>query len=187
MKQTISTLAIVGTIVTILAFTHADNKSEGAIGDVKYSVLPPDKFREENGSGWFLMDNKVPIVGSDLDNKHGIKEIPDARGLFIRSLNGTRADERSDVFEADSGRARLLGDYQADAIKRHKHNLSVEMQYFGGWNGNNIWSGTTPGHPITVGNSNNTPISVLDVGENLIANETRPKNIALYTYIKINE
>lgn len=187
MKQTITTLAIIGTIVTILAFSHAENKSEGAIGDVKYSVLPPDKFKEENGNGWVLMDDKVLIKGSTLNNKHGVTEIPDVRGLFIRCLNGTRNNDKSDVFKAENNnKDRLMGDYQPDAIKKHTHNLSYSFGFFGGWGNGNQWSGGQRGNPMAA-NQPEVSITIKDTGTNLNAEETRPKNISLYTYIKINE
>lgn len=188
MKQTITTVAIVATIVTILAFVNADNKSEGAIGDVKYSVLPPDKFKEENGNGWVLMDDKVPITNSDLESKHGIKEIPDARGLFIRSLNGTRNDDKADPYLKENNKARLMGDYQMDAVGKHTHPINMRTGYMlalgavGVVQEASIFVGDRPawGHPNGYGGltatDNQLPIT-----------ESRPKNISLYTYIKINE
>jgi hypothetical protein len=164
-----------------------DSISKGAIGDVKYSVLPPDKFIEENGNGWVLMDDKVPIIGSSLNTKHGITEIPDVRGLFIRSLNLNRDDDKADLFKKENNTERLMGDYQPDAVKKHTHNLSVELGYFGGWGGSNLFSGGTPGNPMSVGKEGKAPITIVDFGQNLNSEETRPKNIALYTYIKINE
>ncbi|MEX8546645.1 MAG: hypothetical protein V5804_03505 [Mucilaginibacter sp.] len=186
MKQHVITLAIVGTIVAVFAFAKVDTKSEGAIGDVKYSVLPPDKFKEENGNGWVLMDNKVPIQGSALNTKHGVTEIPDTRGLFIRCLNGTRNDDKADVFKTENNRDRLALEYQPDAIKKHTHNLSNSFGFFGGWGNGNQWSGSTRGNPMAA-NQPEVSISIKDIGTNLNGEETRPKNIALFTYIKINE
>lgn len=151
-------------------------KSEGSIGDVKYSVLPPDQFREENGNGWFLMDDTVPLAGSDLNLKFGVTVIPDARGLFIRSLNGRRDDAISDRFAIENGgRSRLMGEYQDDSFREHNHGLNLIT-------GHGVWThgDNTPGqgwacqwHPKQTHFQG--------------AGETRPKNIALYTYIKISD
>ena len=173
MKQTVITLAFVGTILTIMAFSNSDTKSIGAIGDVKYSVLPPDKFKEENGNGWVLMDDKIPLQNSDLNTKHGITKLPDARGLFIRGLNLKRSDDKADPYKSENDdKERLVGDYQEDMLKRHSHKyLSADRKDVSGkgsksdfaWNSKEYTSKPTGGL------------------------ETRPKNIALFTYIKINQ
>jgi hypothetical protein len=182
MRQTIITLGIVGTILTILAFTKSENKSVGAIGDVKYSILPPDKFKEENGNGWVLMDNNIPLQGSNLNTKHGLTSIPDARGLFIRGLNLRRNDSYSDLFSMENGRERMAGEYQLDGIKKHKHNFSDA--YFAEINCGN--QGLIGSKSSDSDNGRCESNDVTDDGIALIE-ETRPKNIALYTYIKIND
>jgi hypothetical protein len=178
MKQTLITLAIVGTILTIFAFTNSDNKSVGAIGDVKYSVLPPDKFKEENGNGWVLMDNNIPLQGSNLNTKHGITSLPDARGVFIRSLNLNRNDEKADPFSKENNRHRLVGEFQNDQIKLHKHEMSISAGAYRGWAGG--WGGVGGTNPILAPGEDKL------YAKELGGEETRPKNIALYTYIKIN-
>jgi hypothetical protein len=178
---TTTTLAIVVTIATIFAFAKADEKSEGAIGDVKYSVLPPDKFREENGNGWVLMDDKVPVTGSALDTKHGIKEIPDVRGLFIRCLNGTRNDDKADKFKKENNRERLLGEYQQDQIISHNHSMNFNLGQQPGWSGG--WGGAGQVRAVNSPGDPNWDHHPQPFG----GTETRPENIALYTYIKINE
>lgn len=177
MKQTLITLAIVGTILTIMAFTNSDTKSVGAIGDVKYSVLPPDKFKDENGNGWVLMDNKIPLQGSDLNTKHGITALPDARGLFIRSLNVNRNDDKVDKFKEENNRERLMGEYQNDDIIEHSHSITRDTRWGQGNHYGAGWA-AQDGH-----NGNST----VTTDGNPKGKETRPKNIALYTYIKIND
>jgi hypothetical protein len=174
MKQTITTLVIAGTILAIFAFKTLENKSVGAIGDVKYSVLPPDKFREENGAGWVLMDNKIPLETSDLNSKHGITELPDARGLFIRGLNLIRSDDKADPFLQENRRQRLVGDYQADCIIKHQHPISTGV------------TDDNPGSKVRGGIfARNSSSGLSENNEGCV--ETRPKNIAFYIYVKIND
>lgn len=193
MKQTIITLAIIGTILTIMAFSNSDNKSVGAIGDVKYSVLPPDKFKEENGNGWVLMDDRIPLQGSDLNTKHGVTSLPDARGLFIRGLNLKRNDDKADPFEKEKNHSRLMGEYQNDAIQDHRHLSPTNTPdnagngYFGSYHKktNYVIYGASAGTTYPAASS--SPTSIDNENEPFISSETRPKNITCYTYIKINE
>jgi len=150
MKKISITLAIVGTIFIIISCSNCNknskneiadpknNKSEdtigkvkniGAIGDVKYSVLPPMKFKEKNGNGWVLMDDKIPLRGSDLGGE-GILELPDARGMFIRGLNVKRSDDKADPYQDEhpKKKERGVGDYQIDDFKSHNHDLTFAPQ-----------------------------------------------------------
>lgn len=168
---------IISAILVFMSFSNFQKKSEGSIGDVKYSVLDPVKFIEENGDGWVLMDDRIPLQGSVLYNKHGITSIPDARGLFIRSLNLNRNDDKADPFTKENNIQRKMGDFQNDQIKSHNHDISgryLEGQSGSGFNGYGFESNSRPGQKNF---STSSP-----GGE-----ETRPRNIALYTYIKINE
>jgi len=171
MKTTIYSFFALALILTIISFTKNEIRSEGAIGDVKYSILAPEKFREENGNGWVLMDDKVPVIGSALNKKHGITEVPDVRGLFIRSLNLTRNDKKNDQFSKEKNRQRLVGEYQSDTLKSHNHRYK-----------------SSQGHQVSAkGSWSQFAWDPADyVSENYGGLETRPKNIALYTYIKIN-
>jgi hypothetical protein len=153
-------------------------QDNGFIGDIKYSILEPGKF-EIYHPGWKLLKGQTIPVDSGL-GKEGITELPDARGVFLRGMH-----EKRDDGKGDSDISRYVGSFQEDAIKKHSHNLSNEIGYFGGWGGSNLFSGGTPGNPMSIGNDGKTPVSVLDYGRNLNAEETRPKNIAIYIYIKI--
>jgi hypothetical protein len=164
MKKTVLTLTIVGIILTVMAFTKSEKKSEGAIGDVKYSILSPEKFKEENGNGWVLMDDKIALEGSDLKNKHGILELPDARGLFIRGLHLTRNDGKGD---SDEGINRKVGSYQNETNAAFSYNGA---------------EGTISNHA-----RNHEPGTGIARLHNHFRIESRPENIALYIYIKINE
>lgn len=150
----------------------------GAIGDVKYSVLAPDKFKEHNGEGWVLMDNNMPISGSKLGDE-GILELPDARGMFIRGLNLDRDDELADPYLKEKSQARVLGDYQADSFKSHQHSLNYAIGF----------SNLGNGHPFRISGDDGGPwggVVYTLTAEATGEIETRPKNIALYIYVKIN-
>lgn len=164
-------------VVGLLSFKFGDDKSSGNLGDVKYSILPPDQFVEQNGKGWVLMDDKVPVRGSAIQSCCGINEIPDARGVFIRSINLNRGDGHGDV-----DLNRLVGSFQEDALQEHNHHNRVEKH-----NGDasliDDWMrpGQNGDHNGSCFEWNTGSVQ----GANAVA-ETRPRNIVLYLYIKIN-
>lgn len=182
MKTFLQITIVVCVITMAFAFTSIQQKDTGSIGDIKYSVLPPDKFQEEHGSGWVLMDDKIQLNGSDLFTKHGITTLPDARGVFIRGLNLTRSDGKGDEFQTENQRARLMGEYQGDGIKKHKHGFSdawfAEVHCGGG---NVLGSKSSDSDQARCEYSDNT-----DEGHGTLT-ETRPRNISAYIYVKISD
>ena len=183
---------IIGLVISLMvlglyAFKPESNKNVGAVGDVKYSILPPDKFIAQNGKGWVLMDEKVQIIGSTLNTSFGIKEIPDARGMFIRGLNLGRKDGNEDPFQLEIGHERVAGEFQRDAFQNHTHSISHDV---GAPSKDNLMDGYHELFCIAKIDSwrqNETWTSGSVNGGANYSNETRPKNIALYIYIKINE
>jgi len=154
--------------------TAQEKVSEGKIGDVKYSVLEPTKFTKINGEGWVLMDGRS-IEGSDLFTETGFKTAYDAQGVFIRGLNLKRDVKTGDP----DGEKRLLGSYQWDMVIDHKHTFKgtgTGPRLGGDYKGNGVaLQQMETANPIST--NGDIPTS---------GSETRPKNIALYTYIKID-
>ena len=168
-------------LLLFLNFYKFENKSVGAVGDIKYSILEPEKFIKENGSGWVLMDDKIPLQNSDLKNRYGITELPDARGMFIRGLNLKRSDSKMDPFvKENNNRERLPGDYQPDDLIRHKHDMNYPLGRIDDWKSQS-WGGVD--NQLLVASPGGTHHETIEFG----GNETRPKNISLYIYIKLNE
>jgi len=152
--------------LSLFAQTDPDENCTGAVGDVKYSILDPSKFREVNGDCWVLMDGRNLPTGNTL-REMGYANIPDARGVFLRSLDN-RTTERLDV---DREFGTSVGHYQDDEFKSHHHgNARDNVSWIGG--------GSTFTNVTTGGNNQS---SALRGG-----NETRPKNIIVWTYIRID-
>ena len=116
----------------------------------------------------------------------GRETLPDFRGLFLRGLNEfTPAKPRTDKYADPDGAGRVAGgDPQLDTLAPHKHTLSIGTRNASEGGGTHYFSGHTarpgdtaehPGLPLT-----QAP-SVDATGEK----ETRPKNIAVYYYIRI--
>lgn len=138
------------------------------LGDIKYSILEPESFYALHGVGkWVLLDGR-PIEGSKL-YLMGVHKIPDARGMFIRSMDMGR--NAIDGMGDPDWKNRNVVAPQMDTFKRHNHG----MRHWWGNGGNN-------GQELSTNPGLTAPAEDAQEG----GNETRPRNIALYIYIKIN-
>lgn len=162
------------------------------IGTIVTSMLPPSLFAEAVGdpapsvfdpgkSKWVLADGR-DIRISQYGKLSGNAEAPDLRGMFLRGLNEGRKDGKQDLD------MRKPGDYQEDALRQHSHKTTVTGEPTGYREQAETPSGIGyTRHPA----GRNAPyekvsVSVSDVvGANAMA-ETRPRNTAVYFYIKIN-
>ena len=197
----ITSFAILVTMLFISSTIILDSNT-GTVGDIKYSILPPGEFKELNGSGWrlvngdninetylfeFLSDRNLETIlwkDPSRDNKHEM--LPNLNDKFIRSMGD---------------KTRIVGSPQEDATKlpnspfsgrtdnggAHRHSFKKgtfkkdpngrKWQLGHSFQGRirNVNTSTTPdhGHTFTVTNGGDS--------------ETRPKNIAFYTYIKVEE
>jgi hypothetical protein len=106
-----------------------------------------------------------------------MEHTPDLRGVFLRGVNEGRGDGKQDPDE------RKAGSYQQDALQEHGHKTDAKA-----------WEETTKGDNYGYRTSQHkaSPASVDNV-TNLkgaraasVAVETRPRNVAVYYYIKIN-
>ncbi len=168
----------------------------GAIGDVKYSLLPPEEFIVQNGDGWVLMQGQN-IQGTPLGKAlPKITNLPDGRGMFIRAMNESRTGEF-----ADEDGNRQIGSVQKGSVGKHKHPIHdpghthhverdgavmattpTDIRTKKGFHmgGKDYEYAGISFFQIQWGASN---ISVLENENDGI--ETRPNNIALYLYVKI--
>ena len=146
--------------------------SSSSIGSVKQSMLDEATFQSIHGTGWVLMDGRdlsVTNPGSAYETLTGQSTLPDARGQFLRGKNNSRNDGNEDP---DGERA--IGSYQADEFATHTHQHVRYGQ-----------TTSTGGFAIPPQGANPTPQfgTTTEAG----GNETRPKNITVNIFIKINE
>lgn len=149
-------------------------------------------------SKWIPADGRS-IVNSELARITKESNAPDLRGRFLRGLNiiyGVKPPPL-DLDKADpDGNNRRPGEYQPDAFRLHNHELTDPGHTHPVASGFSVDCGSkgTPGGELTNGSygngdknvhpavRNTTGISLRDSGDS----ETRPKNVAVYYYIKIN-
>lgn len=156
--------------MSFLSLHSLVNKNEKyRVGDVKYSILSPEKFYEENTDDWVLLDGRN-IEKTRLHTVLGLQSIPDARGMFLRGDNFKRDDGNQDPQEN-----RRIGSYQPDGIVAHSHKITLNPTHASLSDYSNRRIGGT-------GNSGTIPEGdTQDFG----TQETRPKNINLFIYIKV--
>jgi hypothetical protein len=102
----------------------------------------------------------------------GNGRVPDLRSIFLRGLNTFDPSQPArDKNQQDPQPNRAPGDYQADAFQKHTHKYGTHKEW-----GNGIEKafGAQPG------------AEPFQTGEAGTESETRPKNSAVYYYVKIN-
>jgi hypothetical protein len=149
------------------------------VGTIVASVLSPKEFSAAAGdsgsfdtkSKWIPADGRA-VGGSSYAQKLGHANVPDLRGLFLRGLNVFDPSVLArNPAELDPDTNRTPGDYRPDAFAKHSHRLGNSLEYGSGHS--NAFS-AAPG---------DLKFSTEPTGD---SSETRPKNSAVYYYIKIN-
>lgn len=162
------------------------------IGTIIPSMLDPNEFSktvvdprdlDPVRSKWALADGKKDITGSLYAQVTGKTRPPDLRGMFLRGMN-VRGEG------ADPDKQRKAGNRQKDAFQQHYHETTATgyqrnvpnktSKYT--WGKNKDLGYTSDGDADIVPGEVLKPIG----GANYVPEETRPKNVAVYFYIKIN-
>ena len=151
--------------------------SLSAIGDVVQSLLTETQFQSERGLTWVLMDGRS-VTGSDYATLTGSSSIPDARGVFLRGKNNGRSDGKQNP-DGDSS----LGVYQEDAFQGHGHLYRSKNQGANAYNNAGANAGI---HNLDNSFPVERPINLSGSGTVRYGTETRPKNITINYFIKIN-
>ncbi len=151
------------------------------------SDYPNDKWDPAHNK-WSPADGRR-VTGSKLaDSTKETTEsdrVPDLRGMFLRGLNYSEKDMlRNDGKEDPDGRHRIIGSYESDLIKKHEHRLTVYRDPRGGYRASVSGAGYDNSKQFQ-GDPNATYEVGTDTGENT-GSETRPRNVAVYYYIRIN-
>jgi hypothetical protein len=168
------------------------------LGTVISSILDYDNLIKITGdpkvidpavSAWVPADGR-PITGSLLHQKSQIQYSPDLRGKFLRGLNLIysvgQPDFKPETEGDPNGVNRKPGSFQEDILIAHNHPASGHIN--GSVSGSNGTRDVDNGGAkynsdpnlgdrnvvVTVGNNSNGGL------------ETRPRNIAVYYYVKIN-
>jgi|GEM_PF-3666774 len=165
----------------------AGNDAFVPVGTVAASLIGPEQFAEAvedpinfdpTISKWSLADGRM-VLGSKYSVLTGQLALPDLRGMFLRGLNLAR----NDGLEDPDGASRTAGDTQMDMFQGHGHKHEM------GNSNANYPPGTFDGvygTGVFLQNRIREPATIERFGEARFGLETRPKNVAVYYYIKIN-
>ncbi len=174
------------------AFSVYTTVCSGAVGDVKYSILNPTQFAQANGACWVPMDGRALAVSDQLRTQFGFTNVPDAGGLFLRAQEFSGSPDRDPSRDSNSP----IGAFQDQAVQTHNHNVtdpghahSFNDSYRQtGGTSYNIAGGERFSSDNLTSSSDNTASNTTGVSIPSTGNgpETRPKNINLWAYIRIN-
>lgn len=173
-------------------FTNATFQKLLPIGSILASMLTEAQFQAQSGTNWILADGGS-AAGSTYQTVTGNSTVPDLRGVFLRGKNNSRSDGNE-----DPGGERTLGNLQGFALEDHTHymmNLDVASpgtaptatsflanQYLPTADNAYSMRGTaTSATTMTTGGAVN-PFDTVTVS----TDETRPTNVAVNYFIKIN-
>lgn len=170
-----------------LASDNITSNKELPIGTIIASYLNFEQFNaatinnEKSATGvwssskskWAPCDGR-PIPMSKFQTVTSQLQVPDLRGMFLRGLNTFDPFQPVPAIASDKAdpENRVVGSFQVDNIKAHNHTIPNPTVHAGSdqgpdGGGYNAWG-------------RNAPTS------NVGGAETRPKNIAIFYYIKIN-
>ncbi|MFC1476690.1 hypothetical protein ACFL5S_01860, partial [Fibrobacterota bacterium] len=141
------------------------------IGTTISSILNPSLFKKSfaDPDKWVLADGREVSTDSKYYMSTNESRIPDLRGMFLRGMNVNGKGE-------DPQQNRKVGSEQQDTFQSHQHKYNTYGKTTGNWRGNKSSQYHLAYHIEN---------SVGFVGAEGTT-ETRPKNVAVYFYIKIN-
>ncbi len=129
-----------------------------------------------NSDGTLPNSNGVWVLSAG-QNVVGYGTAPDLRGAFLRGIDVSVAGQAKN--NRDSSQTRSVGSYQVDAFQ--EFGLSVSASQGGALSGGVGFDGGVGGRNLMINsfierNNNGTPRT---------SSETRPKNVAVYWYVKV--
>jgi hypothetical protein len=158
------------------------------LGTIISSVLNYDQLNDSLGEPRGCHQNSTyapcdgrAISGSRLANATDRNQVPDLRGQFIRGLNSFHLEGQPEIDPSKSdpdGLNRKVGSYQSDLLANHLHsaNSNSGFAHVGG-----------PGMGMQSNEGQEFQFITPSISVDAFGGaETRPKNVTVYFYIKIN-
>lgn len=200
-NETVSISLDFGDAITVQPITiEAKSKSNHLLplGTIIASPLEPAKFLKQNGvsdisniskNTWAPCDGSV-ISGSKYSTEFLLNSTPDLRGQFLRGFNvmlssGTPGNHPNGLNPDENNNKTQSGySYQEDAFQGHKH-FSEKKVTFGNVL-NTDWDREVSNGASETEESEGKFKYSDKYGNPRLSSETRPKNMSVYYYIKIN-
>lgn len=137
------------------------------VGTIVPSYLSPQQMKENYGDEWILANGEEIPTSTLFYKVTGKTKLPDLRGVFVRGLNVNRNDGNQDP----DGQNRQVGDFQRDDFLKHDHSIHTA----------GVWGRSFKGEDGEPRTAHKQDGNTEDKG----GQETRPRNVALFYYIKI--
>ncbi len=154
------------------------------VGTIVASMLNETQFNKTSEGLWVLADGRN-VASTTYSEITGRTSAPDLRGYFLRGLDETGTRD-------PNGKARQVGDPQADAFQLHAHDERSLVLKGDRWQHDATPQGQL-GHS-TSDNPNSFeylpskgPRDTDGSGSVRASTETRPANVAVFYYIKVKE
>jgi hypothetical protein len=182
MKKFIIALTLILWTNVILAQSEEEKafSKVAPVGMIVQSLLPPIQFQNYAGKKWIPADGRKIKKTSLYAILTGKNRVPDLRGMFLRGLNTFDEDTRNDGKEDPDGSNRTPGNYQDDSYAKHIHKMGVNGADTTTMVGNGATQRLAHFNPGAYGAG--APKQTHEAGD---GKETRPKNVAVYYYVKI--
>ncbi|MBK9576214.1 MAG: hypothetical protein IPK50_23835 [Fibrobacterota bacterium] len=134
-----------------------------------------DGYLPGSGKSWLLAAGQPEVNGT---------RIPDLRGLFLRGADYVVTGRAATGYDPDG--IRKAGSGQADAFQGHWHQMMWQNK-IGGWGVDGTGFYDYNGASLTSKGRNNVRDAITDSanGNPRTASESRPKNVAVYWYVKV--
>ncbi len=171
----------------------------GAVGDVKFSILNPTQFAAENGNCWIPLDGRS-ISGSRLNTY--LSSIPNAGGMFLRAQEFSNSNNIDD----DRNSTSTIATPQGESFRQHNHysntgsagdhahgykDIYTTERYtsddgYKGIQGSDSDNTNPANTPWYLNRTTDSAGSHSHTIQNDGGSETRPDNLNLWIYIRIN-
>jgi hypothetical protein len=152
------------------------------VGTVVASMLNETQLNDASEGLWVLADGRN-VARTDYSRLTGETQAPDMRGRFLRGMDPTGATD-------PDGRARHAGYPQSDAMQMHVHDerslLVMGDHYQHSASPQGVMGHSANNQPAYESRPSGPPRSVSGADSVRTASETRPANIAVYFYLKVN-
>jgi len=163
-----------------------------AIGSIQQSILSLAQFQTLNGTDWVLMDG-ADITGSALATLTGTTTVPDSTGCFLRNAGGNAGAigvRQADATAVNGLKLKPTNDYIStpkDTSPSYK-NLTVNYNNAAMSTNSGFWTLNTSAFTTGQWPTNEASRAFLSNVNTIDSTdgETRPINIAVNYFIKIN-
>jgi len=161
------------------------------VGTIISSMLPPSHYFDSTGESVgtdYSVRAWVPADGRPVPSSSYAKliasNVPDLRGVFLRCVNIMESNPQIPLNQQQKDPIdRPPGDFRTDMVKKHRHNVQhingVNPQPYNKWEDGDGAMSRLEVVPVDL-------IATLQDPDGNLGDETAPKNVSVFYYVRIN-